>query len=296
MARISAVLLTAIFLFGCGGGDNKSSIPDPLVGGVQQPTFSDASIVPTINGIIRRSDSIIVSDYIGKFRGETFLAPTSCSRTRCTIDLGSGYSSTLDLRDIRDAGIATSLGYSAVGVRNDVRIARGQGHTTTFGLSVDATSYGAWLNHSAFTFDLETVRSGSIGGVDFSGLQIGVGASIGNDTGSRPMENATWRGIMVGGTDINGPPQTIRGDATVIFDLNSNYLDVFFTNIYNLNTRARFQDLRWSDLNVDSTGAYYLETSTRKIHGRFYGPGHSEVGGTFINLGAQAVGAFGARR
>ncbi len=65
MGRISAVLLTAILLFGCGGGDKKSSMPDPLIGGLQQPTFSDASIVPTINAIIRRSDSIIVSDLIG---------------------------------------------------------------------------------------------------------------------------------------------------------------------------------------------------------------------------------------
>ena len=294
MGRILTILFTAVLLFGCGGGDKKSSMPDPLIGGLQQPTFSDASIVPTINAIIQRSDSLIVSDYVGKFRGGTFLAPTSCSRTSCTIDLGYGYTSAVDLRDIRDAGIGTSLGYTAVGERNGVRIGRGQGRTTSFGLSVDATSYGAWLNHSAFTFDLETVRSGSIGGVDFSGLQIGVGASIGNDTGSRPMENATWRGIMVGGTDINGPPQTIRGDATATFDLNSNYVDVFSTNIFNLNTRARFQDLRWSDLNVDSTGSFFLETSTRKIHGRFYGPGHSEVGGVFVH--PQAIGAFGARR
>lgn len=294
MERISAVLLTVVLLFGCGGGDSKSSIPDPLVGGVQQPTFTDASIVPTVNGIIQRSDSIIVSDYVGKFRGETFLAPASCSRTRCTIDLGLGYSGTLDLRDIRDTGLATTLGYSAEGERNGVRIARGQGRTTTFGLSVDATSYGAWLNHSAFTFDLETVRSGSLGGIDLAGLQVGVGASIGNDTGRRPLENATWRGIMVGGTDINGPPQTIRGDATVTYELNSNYVDVFFNNIYNLNTRARFQDLRWSDVYVDSTGSFSLETSLRKIHGRFYGPGHSEVGGVFVH--PQAVGAFGARR
>ena len=294
MVRISAVLLTAILLFGCGGGDKKSSMPDPLIGGLQQPTFSDASIVPTINAIIQRSDSIIVSDYVGKFRGGTFLAPASCGRTSCTIDLGSGYTSAVDLRDIRDAGIDTSLGYTAVGERNGVRIGRGQGRTTSFGLSVDATSYGAWLNHSAFTFDLETVRSGSIGGVDFSGLQIGVGFSIGNDTGSRPMENATWRGIMVGGTDINGPPQTIRGDAIVTFDVDSNYVDVSFTNNYNLVTGARFQDLRWSDMRADSQGLFDVETPTRKLVGRFYGPNQAEVGGVFTH--PQAIGAFGARR
>ena len=78
MGRILTILFTAVLLFGCGGGDKKSSNPDPLIGGLQQPTFSDASIVPTINGIIQRSDSIIVSDYVGKFRGGTFLAPASC--------------------------------------------------------------------------------------------------------------------------------------------------------------------------------------------------------------------------
>ncbi len=98
---------------------------------------------------------------------------------------------------------------------------------------------------------------------------------------------------MVGGTNIDNP-QFIRGDANLVYDIGRNDLDVSFTNIYNLNTRARFQDLRWSDLSVDSTGSFNQETSTRKIHGRFYGSEHSEVGGVFVH--PQAIGAFGARR
>ena len=294
--RIAIPFLLVVFAVGCGGGGKGSSAPAPLVGGLQPPTFTDASIIPTVNGILRRSDSWNVSDLVGKFRGETFLAPTSCSRTICTVNLGSGYTSTLDLRDIRDTGIGASYRYSAVGEKNGVRIAQGQGRTTSFGLSVDAKSYGAWLDHSAFTFDLETVRSGSIGGVDFSGLQIGTAASIGNDTGSLPTGSATWRGIMVGGTDVNGPPQTIRGDATLTYDVSRNDLDVFFSNNYNLNTGARFQDMRWSDLTVDFRGSFNQVTSLRKINGRFYGPNHAEVGGTFVHIPAGAMGAFGARR
>ena len=294
MIRHIAITFLAVFLvFGCGGGDKKSSMPDPLVGGIQQPTFTDASIVPAVNAILSRSDSIIYSDLYGKFQGQVYLAPTTCYRTSCTIDLGGGYTSTLDISDIRDEGLDESQRYSAVGEKNGVRIARVQGRTTSFGLSVDAESYGAWLSHSAFTFDIETIRSGSIGGVDLSGLQLGVGASIGNDTGSRPTGSATWRGVMVGATDINNP-QFIRGDATLVYDAGRNDLDVSFTGIYNLGTAARLQDLRWSDLAVDSSGSFGQETSARNIEGRFYGPGHSEVGGVFTH--PQAVGAFGARR
>ena len=44
---------------------------------------------------------------------------------------------------------------------------------------------------------------------------------------------------MVGGTgDITGNTDVIQGDATLVYDVGRNDLDVSFTGVYNLNTRA----------------------------------------------------------
>ena len=302
MRCIAAILVTVVLLFGCGGGGGGggSRVPQQpstrVPGDLSPPTFTDASIVPAFNEVVQRSDSLIVSDLFGKFRGETFEAPTRCSKTACTIDLGSGYTATTDVRDARDLGLDENLEYSGVGEKHGIRIAEARGRSTGLGFPADVLSYGAWLDHSAFDFDLYTIVSGTLGDVDLAGLQIGGAVSIGDDTGSRPTGNATYRGVMVGGTDVNGPPQALLGDATLLYDMGRNDLDVSFTNIKNLATGGDFQDMRWSQLPVDSAGSFDQETSVRDIKGRFYGPNHAEVGGVFVHKPAQAVGAFGAKR
>ena len=47
------------------------------------------------------------------------------------------------------------------------------------------------------------------------------------------------------------------------------------------------------NLQVGTDGRFHQLTPTREIHGRFYGPGHAEVGGIFTH--PEAVGAFGAK-
>lgn len=288
-------VLLVVLVFGCGGGGGgDSSIPDPRAGGVQQPTFTDGQVVPTANAIIAQSDSLIISDLVGKLRGETYLATSSCSKTRCNIYLGGSLIDTVRLQDIKSLGIDPNLTYSAIGEKNGVKIAQGRGRTSAYGLSVNAENYGGWLDHSAFLVERYTVRSGSISGVNVSGLQFGDGISIGDDTGSRPSGNATWGGVMMGATDVNGPTQTLRGDATISYDLRQNSLNVLFTEIYNLNTNSRFQDMQWSNIGVSSTGTFNQYTGNSNIQGRFYGPSHAEVGGVFIH--SVAIGAFGAKR
>lgn len=296
MVRIAAILFTVILLFGCGGGGggggSRTPPPTRTPQALPPPTFSDAAIVPAFNAVLRRSDSLHISDLFGKFRGETYQASTYCSKTACTVD---DYA-TLDVRDVRDLGLDESLRYSGVGEKNGVRIAEARGRAVAFGFPADVLSYGAWLDHSAFSFDLATVISGRLEGISLAGLQIGYGVSVGDDTGTRPTGSATWRGIMVGGTDINGPAQAILGDATLTYSMGGNDLDVSFTNIRNLATGGSFQSMRWSSLPVSADGSFRQETSLRDIEGRFYGPGNAEVGGVFVHQPAQAVGAFGARR
>ena len=292
MKRFTAVLFTAILLAGCGGGGGGGSggsarpeptTPPPL------PSFAE-----TVNQIVQQSDTMISSDLFGQFQGELYLAEASCGRISCTYNLGFGYTSEIDLRDLRDEGLDPELGYTRVGEQNGIPIGRGAGRSESFGVITDFEGYGGWLTHSVFDYEIATVVRGSIGDVNVRGMIFGAGYSIGNDTGSRPTGSAIWRGTMVGGTIVNGPPQFIRGDATVTYDVAGNDLDVEFTNTRIIGTNARFQDMRWSNLSVDSSGKFKQETPSRDIEGRFYGPSHSEVGGAFFHSSAQASGAFGA--
>ena len=56
----------------------------------------------------------------------------------------------------------------------------------------------------------------------------------------------------------------------------------------------RFTDMRWLDVRVGTNGDFNQQSAAGSILGRFYGPGHVEVGGTFEHI--EAIGAFGAKR
>ena len=194
---------------------------------------------------------------------------------------------------IRDTGIDRGADFSGVGEKHGARLAQAQGPSEFGGFPTISTAYGAWMDHSAFGIFLDRITQGSFEGFNLAGVEIASSLSIGNDTGTPPSGSATWTGIMVGGTGVNNQPQAIQGDATLTYDVGRNDLDVAFTGIYNLDTRTRFTDMRWSDLSVDASGTFQQSTSSREIHGRFYGPGHAEVGGIFTP--PDAIGTFGAK-
>ena len=99
---------------------------------------------------------------------------------------------------------------------------------------------------------------------------------------------------MVGGTGDVADPDVIQGDATLTYDVARNDLDVAFTGVYNLDKRTRFTDMEWFDVRVGANGDFNQLNASGEIDGRFYGPGHVEVGGTFEHI--DALGAFGAKR
>ena len=314
------VFLLLILVSGCGGGGGSSRL-NPAAGGLPGPTFTDAQIVPAANAIIDQSDSFYLSDIVGKLRGKLYPGTSFCGSgsgyghpgVGCTTYFG-GDSTHIDVQDIKNSGIDPNLRYSAVGEKSGVKIAQGRGRTSAYRLSVDAEIYGGWMDHSAFWLEVYTARSGSIEGVNFSGLQFGGGLSIGN-SGSGPLERgATWSGIMWGATYANGSPEILRGNASVSYSGGYGGLEVSFTEIYNLNTNTKFQNLRWYDVVVHD-GYFYQSVefpggrryatqykwediddldNSSKIEGRFYGPNNTEVGGVFRHN--QTVGAFGAKR
>lgn len=113
--------------------------------------------------------------------------------------------------------------------------------------------------------------------------------SLGNSTGSAPLESAVWKGQMIGASLQANP---VQGDATLTFDFGSTTLDILFHNVHNLATGGAFRDMSWSDVSVDSTGKFSanhgesgsLGPNRGSLEGRFYGENHAEVGGVFNTI------------
>ena len=301
MSRFIWTLSLVLFLGACGGGGDGGSRlptvdPDPTqsLTGLQAPSFTDSEIPSLLNRALGSADSVLATDvYVGRGEDGVVLA-TDCYRKEvCLILFPDGTASSFDIRE--GLGELVNSGrLSGVGEKFGVSLAQHQGPSEIFGFTTNITEYGAWLEHSGFVVTLERVTRGTLYGQDLSGVTIGYALSIGDNTGSRPTGSATWRGVMVGGTGDIISPDVIQGDATLTYDVGRNDLDVAFTNVYNLDERTRFTDMQWSDVRVASNGDFNQQSATGSILGRFYGPGHVEVGGTFEHI--EAIGAFGAKR
>ena len=120
----------AVFLAACGGGggDSKPRVPtidvDPTqsLTGLSDPTFSDSAIVPSIDGVLATSDSIFVSDHVGRQGSDAVAFPTYCTREVCTTDF-TVFVIDYDVRDIRDTGIDRGANFSGVGEKHGARLA-----------------------------------------------------------------------------------------------------------------------------------------------------------------------------
>ena len=150
--------------------------------------------------------------------------------------------------------------------------------------------YGGWLDGSICGIEgYRTENSTSVVRHLFS-------YSFGNDSGTNPTGtgSATWNGVMIGAT--SNPDHVIQGDAQVeILDisLSSNFVDVTFSNIRNLHTRATIDTFGWANLSI-MNGGFSTSSQDGSIEGTFYGMTHDEVGGIFERN--DIVGAFGAAK
>ena len=81
----------------------------------------------------------------------------------------------------------------------------------------------------------------------------------------------------------------VQGDARVTVSFSDMDLDVALTGIASVQSADPYDDMTWAGLAMRD-GAFGSAT----LSGRFFGPGHEEVGGVFDRNGI--VGAFGAGR
>ena len=118
--------------------------------------------------------------------------------------------------------------------------------------------------------------------------------------------------VIPAGTELDG--SFVSGDARITiphFDSDAPpSVDIEFSNIVNERTGAGLRDIAWEEKSkcpmaplplpdsfrqsIRVTWTSRTRRSRREVFGRFYGPGHEEVGGVFIRDGIS--GAFGAGR
>lgn len=128
----------------------------------------------------------------------------------------------------------------------------------------------------------------------------GIAVSFGALSGANPagIGGGVWRGSMVG-TDGG---ERIEGDVSIeIEDFARPEVDVAFANFNWPDMDVDFAavrdgagaEMRWENLPLEQ-GGFGSSDEAGRVEGRFYGPGHEEVGGVFERNGI--VGAFGATK
>ena len=216
------------------------------------------------------------------------------------------------------ASQADTSGFVFIGERNGVLLAKKEGQIQTRLGTNSFHSLGGWMSHTVFRLDVV------VDAVTYAGKPedlvryelFSTGDAMGTNPVPPPVGSAFWSGAMAGvvipaGTELDG--SFVSGDARITiphFDSDAPpSVDIEFSNIVNERTGAGLRDMAWEEVEM-SDGAFAsprlvspinssdvdiqdkaLETG---IFGRFYGPGHEEVGGVFIRDGIS--GAFGAGR
>ena len=288
---VLAAALAALSLSGCGGGGGGNGGHPPTdiqsLTGASAPTETLADQTARAPSIFSRSDSLISSSLYGETSSSelpTFIITASCSRTTCTLyERTIGYSDTIDLSDL----VIRSDDGEAIGTKRGITTIRTSGRQDRG----DYRSYGAWMDHSAF---LVEEASAVIEGVR---IEARGGTAGGDLTGSPPLGNATWQGLMVGMPTIGANRgDRLQGDATLTYSLNTQTLGAGFTNIQNIDRLQAHSvsSVRFTGVPVDANGEYRAGTTGNRIQGGFYGPGHAETAGVFEQF--NIVGAFGATR
>ena len=189
--------------------------------------------------------------------------------------------------------IAVDGSTDAVGTKHGITLMYQTASTT--GMDYTYTTLGAWMQHGAFSVNLE---KGTVQVQDFALDFTGRSAMAGGDlTGTRPTGNATWLGLMVG-TPATGSNRGDRlmGDASLNYELNAGGLDVAFSSIKNIDRGAAHSTptVIFADVPISTRGTFEAGFVGNRIQGGFYGPAHIEAAGIFEQ--SNIVGAFGARR
>ncbi len=163
------------------------------------------------------------------------------------------------------------------------------------GTDLTVTSITGGLPHSVFGFAAaEAMNPPELGGT--FPLPPPHVFSVGLPSLSNPASGAlSWAGTLVGtdgGSGLHG--STILGGVDIVIsDFLNPRAEIAFRSLIDFDAKTSLDPMAWSDVPIKD-GAFAAGTAGNRVEGRFYGPDHQEVGGTFESVGI--VGAFGAQR
>ena len=264
MKTALTALAASFVLAGCGGGGRTDL--------AEAPAYTPMAFTP---------DTIIVSDIVVRADGLDLRVTADCEGTQCQFTF-AGQTETFDGSDIID--IDSESAPPEVSERlNGIGLFEERVEDSFFGVGIDATLLGAWMESSAFV-----VTDIAVDESDMGELEVTIGAVLGDSPRTNPAARGggTWAGAMVG-TDTHAS-ETVKGHAAIrIRDFSDPAADVAFTRV-----RAPSgprTDMTWTGLAIEN-GTF----SSTSIHGTFFGERHTEVAGTFER--DRVIGAFGARR
>ena len=279
--------LLPIALSGCGGGGGGD---DNTISATTTSTVSN-ELRAEFQGLLNASDTLIMTElHEVNPRTQSNYAAFTGIRAVCRAAVCQNVHSLIPTASLSEFEVPDSLEQEFT--RNNVPLGTGRSVDTAEGITVDQYTYGGWLAHSVFGFDVTNFHAGAnVSADNYEGSLVG-SWSIGKDTGTRPISgSATWDGAMVGvkGTTLDG----VHGDASIFVDLDSAEADVAFTAVRYLDTNGSLPSMHWRDLSIDLSGRF-SDGRGKSIVGSFYGPNHAEVGGVFERN--NIVGAFGGSR
>ena len=176
----------------------------------------------------------------------------------------------------------------AIGTRHGITLMS----LNTQQMGSELSSFGAWMDHSAFAVQTERTT------LEGTRIDARYGMAGGDLTGSPVGGSATWLGIMVG-TPTTGSDRgdRLQGIAALNYDMSAGGgLDIAFSNIKNIDrgTAHTAPTVLFADVPMDSRGMFEAGLAGNRVRGGFYGPGHAEAAGIFEQ--SNIVGAFGAKR
>lgn len=292
--RTSATALLVIStLTACGGGGSGEFRSSPsdirALTGVSAPVETPEAQAARLPAIVQRTDSLILSTIYGDSDDPALPAElrirAECTGTRCTLtEPTTGFTDTVSLSDFEVVEGETE----AIGTRHGITVMSAAGRY----MGLDYLDFGAWMHHGGFI--INTSDRMEIGGV---AIETRYALAGGDLTGNAPAGAATWLGIMVG-TPATGSHRgdRLQGDAALSYDFDAGSLDITFSDIKNVdrNTAHSAATVRFTDVPVDSQGAFQAGPTGNRVQGGFYGPDHVEAAGVFEQ--SNIVGAFGASR
>ena len=266
MIKLTTATLLAAGLAACGGGGTAVS------------TSARDTVSGSLDNIGNEADSLELSELRSASSSDAAdgdVLDSNCEGTSCTPG-GNALSAEDIIDSVNTGGAETISGDQGVTVLSN---------TVTIGNGPSAPALIGYVGGVAFGAGDYTVGTGA----------YRFGWALGSRAESRPSTSGTYNGQMTG--IIVGNGDLLRGSATLEYTISNSggELDAAFSNIRKTSDNAVHTPsaIRFSDVEVMSTGTFSQGTAGNRIKGAFYGSSGSEIAGTFENQGIH--GAFGAR-